>query len=160
MISKRIHITIGMRQGCPLSPLLFYTFDETLGTKMISRSSITDNNDNVAIKKQIHHLPLLPNSTTLNMFLKAQPFVTMWFNLRKRMALNTTPSAQVYTDGMISKRFHITLGTRQECPFSPLLFSLLIKPLARKLYLGVQSKAKYRTYKNNLKMYWVKTKLI
>lgn len=46
------------------------------------------------------------------------------------LALYTSLWARVYTSGMVSKPLEITNGTRQECPISPLIFNLLIKPLA------------------------------
>lgn len=46
------------------------------------------------------------------------------------IALYTSPSAQVYILGMLSTPLNITNGTRQACPLSPLIFYLLMKPMA------------------------------
>lgn len=49
------------------------------------------------------------------------------------MALYSSPSAFVYTEGMFSKPFPITNGTGQGCPLSPIIFTMLIEPLAEKI---------------------------
>lgn len=46
------------------------------------------------------------------------------------MALHSSPSAQIYTSEMSSKPFIITNGTRQGCPLLPLIFNLVMEPLA------------------------------
>lgn len=38
------------------------------------------------------------------------------------MALNTKPSAKVFTSNVLSDKFRITNGTRRGCPLSPLTF--------------------------------------
>lgn len=48
--------------------------------------------------------------------------------------LYSAPSAQVYTSSPLSKPFHITNGTYQSCPLSPLIFNLIIKPLAESFH--------------------------
>lgn len=45
------------------------------------------------------------------------------------LALYTVPTAKVYSADMLSQTFHITNGTRQGCPLSPLIFNMLIEPL-------------------------------
>lgn len=49
------------------------------------------------------------------------------------MALYSSPSAFVYTEGLFSKPFLITNGTRQGCPLSPIIFTMLMEPLAEKI---------------------------
>lgn len=55
--------------------------------------------------------------------------------------LYTAPEAKVLINGHTSPSFLITRGTRQCCPFSPLLFALAIEPLAGKMRQPHQEKA-------------------
>lgn len=49
------------------------------------------------------------------------------------MALNLSPLAHVFTEGMLSKKFQITKGICQGCPLSPLMFTLLMGTVAQKI---------------------------
>lgn len=56
------------------------------------------------------------------------------------MALYSTPSAQVKGNGIFSSMFSIRNGTRQECPLSPLLFTLVFEPLLRTVQASLDIK--------------------
>lgn len=64
------------------------------------------------------------------------PLFLSWIRL-----LYNFPSARVMINGHISTAFHLTRGTRQGCPLSPLLFALAIESLAAKLRQHHQDKA-------------------
>lgn len=50
--------------------------------------------------------------------------------LQAIMALYSNPSAKVVNSGMLSNSFRISKGTRQGCPLPPLIFALIMEPLA------------------------------
>lgn len=60
----------------------------------------------------------------------------MWIQLLYRH-----PTAKVLINGHLASAFSITMGTRQGCPLSPLLFALAIEPLAAKLRQHHQDQA-------------------
>lgn len=58
--------------------------------------------------------------------------ITGWFQAAIP-SLYSNPSARVLTEGMLSKTFGISNATRQSCPLSPIIFALLMEPLASKI---------------------------
>lgn len=49
------------------------------------------------------------------------------------LSLYSTSSAIVLTQGITSKSIHITNGTKQGCPLSSIIFTLLMEPLAESI---------------------------
>lgn len=47
------------------------------------------------------------------------------------LALYSNPSTQVNASGLLSKPFGLSNGTWQGCPLSPMIFNLMIEPLAK-----------------------------
>lgn len=55
--------------------------------------------------------------------------ISRWL-LSTIMSLHSCPPARVLTSGMLSEGLYITNGTRQWCPLSPKIFTLIVEPLA------------------------------
>lgn len=55
------------------------------------------------------------------------------FSLSAISALYSNPSANIYTSNSLSDTFRISNGTRQGCPLSPLIFTLIMEPLAESI---------------------------
>ena len=68
-------------------------------------------------------------------------FVLRGHILSAIMALYSKPSAQVYTSELLSKPFPITNGTHQGCPLSPLIFNLIMEPLAEHIRSNLSIRA-------------------
>ena len=68
-----------------------------------------------------------------------QPFMLKTLNnlgidgiyLKKLKAIYNKPTANIILNGQKLEAFPLTSGTRQGCPFSPLLFNIVLEVLAR-----------------------------
>lgn len=66
-----------------------------------------------------------------------------WLTLFTRILHIKSPQAAVLVNGSLSNQFTLHRGTRQGCPITPLIFALVIEPLAiaiRKdpIYMGTK----------------------
>uniref|UniRef100_A0A803JDF7 Reverse transcriptase domain-containing protein n=1 Tax=Xenopus tropicalis TaxID=8364 RepID=A0A803JDF7_XENTR len=77
------------------------------------------------------------------------PSFVKWLKL-----LYSAPKAVVKVNGILSTPFHLTRGTRQGCPLSPLLFALAIEPMAIQVRHSQQIKGFiYKTIEEKISLY-------
>lgn len=81
-------------------------------------------------------------------FLVSASFVK-WIQL-----MYSEPKATIKVNGIISPPFHLTRGTQQGCPISPLLFAMSIEPMALAIRHYPQVRRfLYKTLEENILMY-------